>query len=185
MLRKWKIMPFDTLIIIMNFCFWLWQSNCYRLVILTDTTMKLNKTFMLAIIKEMSRQELRSTGGNCQGDDRQKSYSSAGNCQADEQTVITQLSSLPSSRGAGFSGPQNPWSLNSLNPVLPPPTRQTAARGVFPAFDWASKKALVKPRLPQPPTKQGNSEHLQAWVNTTMFRNLCPQNHPLFCLGPK
>src|SRR5574337_799272 len=32
----------------------------------------------------MSRQELRSTGGNCQGDDRQESYSSAGNCQADE-----------------------------------------------------------------------------------------------------
>ena len=40
----------------------------------------------------MSRQELRSTGGNCQGDDRQESCSSAGNCQADEQTVITQLS---------------------------------------------------------------------------------------------
>ena len=38
------------------------------------------------------RQELRSTGGNCQGDDRQESCSSAGNCQADEQTVITQLS---------------------------------------------------------------------------------------------
>ena len=36
----------------------------------------------------MSRQELRSTGGNCQGDDRQESCSSAGNCQADEQTVI-------------------------------------------------------------------------------------------------
>ena len=33
-----------------------------------------------------------STGGNCQGDDRQESCSSAGNCQADEQTVITQLS---------------------------------------------------------------------------------------------
>src|SRR5574340_513111 len=31
----------------------------------------------------MSRQELRSTGGNCQGDDRQESCSSAGNCQAD------------------------------------------------------------------------------------------------------
>src|SRR5574340_266784 len=30
----------------------------------------------------MSRQELRSTGGNCQGDDRQESCSSAGNCQA-------------------------------------------------------------------------------------------------------
>ena len=40
----------------------------------------------------MSRQELRSTGGNCQGDDRQESCSSAGNCQADEQTVIMQLS---------------------------------------------------------------------------------------------
>ena len=37
----------------------------------------------------MSRQELRSTGGNCRGDDRQESCSSAGNCQADEQTVIT------------------------------------------------------------------------------------------------
>ena len=35
---------------------------------------------------------IRSTGGNCQGDDRQESFSSAGNCQADEQTVITQLS---------------------------------------------------------------------------------------------
>ena len=46
----------------------------------------------------MSRQELRSTGGNCQGDDRQESCSSAGNCQADEQTVITQLS--------------RPWSLD-------------------------------------------------------------------------
>ena len=32
----------------------------------------------------MSRQELRSTGGNCQGDDRQESCSSAGNCQADD-----------------------------------------------------------------------------------------------------
>ena len=31
----------------------------------------------------MSRQELRSTGGSCQGDDRQESCSSAGNCQAD------------------------------------------------------------------------------------------------------
>ena len=41
---------------------------------------------------EVSRQELRSTGGNCQGDDRQESCSSAGNCQADEQTVVTQLS---------------------------------------------------------------------------------------------
>src|SRR5574338_1021073 len=30
----------------------------------------------------LSRQELRSTGGNCQGDDRQESCSSAGNCQA-------------------------------------------------------------------------------------------------------
>ena len=29
----------------------------------------------------MSRQELRSTGGNCQGDDRQESCSSAGNCR--------------------------------------------------------------------------------------------------------
>ena len=37
----------------------------------------------------MSRQELHSTGDNCQGDDRQESCSSAGNCQADEQTVIT------------------------------------------------------------------------------------------------
>ena len=35
----------------------------------------------------MSRQELRSTGGNCQGDDKQESYSSAGICQADGQTV--------------------------------------------------------------------------------------------------
>ena len=35
----------------------------------------------------MSRQELRSTGGNCQGDDRQESCSSAGNCQADVTDV--------------------------------------------------------------------------------------------------
>ena len=35
----------------------------------------------------MSRQELRSTGGNCQGDDRQESCSSAGNCQAEEQAA--------------------------------------------------------------------------------------------------
>ena len=34
----------------------------------------------------MSRQELHSTAGNCQADDRQESCSSAGNCQADEQT---------------------------------------------------------------------------------------------------
>ncbi|MEG9133883.1 hypothetical protein VPJ54_16970, partial [Acinetobacter baumannii] len=46
----------------------------------------------LAIIKQLSRQELHSTAGNCQADDRQESCSSAGNCQADEQTVITQLS---------------------------------------------------------------------------------------------
>ena len=39
----------------------------------------------LAIIKQLSRQESRS---------------SAGNCQADEQTGITQLSSQLSSRGA-------------------------------------------------------------------------------------
>ena len=45
-----------------------------------------------AIIKQLSRQELRSTAGNCQAVDRQESCSSAGNCQADEQTVITQLS---------------------------------------------------------------------------------------------
>src|SRR5574337_948095 len=36
----------------------------------------------------MSRQELRSTGGNCQGDDRQESCSSAGNCQADAGFVL-------------------------------------------------------------------------------------------------
>src|SRR5574337_658900 len=42
-------------------------------------------------------QELHSTAGNCQADDRQESCSSAGNCQADEQTLITQLS-RPGSR---------------------------------------------------------------------------------------
>ena len=46
----------------------------------------------LAIIKELSRQKLHSTAGNCQAHDRQESCSSAGNCQADEQTLITQLS---------------------------------------------------------------------------------------------
>ena len=51
-----------------------------------------NHAAQLAIIKQLSRQELHSTAGNCQGDDRQESCSSAGNCQADEQTVITQLS---------------------------------------------------------------------------------------------
>ena len=51
-----------------------------------------NHAAQLAIIKQLSRQDLRSTAGNCQADDRQESCSSAGNCQADEQTVITQLS---------------------------------------------------------------------------------------------
>ena len=51
----------------------------------------------LAIIKQLSRQELHSTAGYCQADDRQESCSSAGNCQADEQTLITQLS-RPGSR---------------------------------------------------------------------------------------
>ncbi|VDM17053.1 unnamed protein product [Wuchereria bancrofti] len=51
----------------------------------------------MAIIKQLSRQELHSTAGNCQADDRQESCSSAGNCQADEQTLITQLS-RPGSR---------------------------------------------------------------------------------------
>ena len=34
-----------------------------------------NHAAQLAKIKKMSRQELRSTGGNCQGDDRQESCS--------------------------------------------------------------------------------------------------------------
>ena len=51
----------------------------------------------MAIIKQLSRQEIHSTAGNCQADDRQESCSSAGNCQADEQTLITQLS-RPGSR---------------------------------------------------------------------------------------
>ena len=42
--------------------------------------------------KQLSRQELRSTAGNCQADDREESCSSDGNFQADEQTGITQLS---------------------------------------------------------------------------------------------
>ena len=56
-----------------------------------------NHAAQLAIIKQLSRQELHSTAGNCQADDRQESCSSAGNCQADEQTLITQLS-RPGSR---------------------------------------------------------------------------------------
>ena len=43
-----------------------------------------NHAAQLAIIKQLSRQELHSTAGNCQADDRQESCSSAGNCQADE-----------------------------------------------------------------------------------------------------
>ena len=71
-----------------------------------------NHAAQMAIIKQLSGQELRSTTGNCQADDRQESCSSvgncqaddrqescssAGNCQADEQTLITQLS-RPGSR---------------------------------------------------------------------------------------
>ena len=41
-----------------------------------------NHAAQLAIIKQLSRQELQSTAGNCQADDRQESCSSAGNCQA-------------------------------------------------------------------------------------------------------
>ena len=48
-----------------------------------------NHAAQLAIIKQLSRQELHSTAGNCQADDRQELCSSAGNCQADEQTLIT------------------------------------------------------------------------------------------------
>ena len=51
-----------------------------------------NHAAQMAIIKQLSRQELRSTTGNCQADDREESCTSAGNCQADEQTGITQLS---------------------------------------------------------------------------------------------
>ena len=51
-----------------------------------------NHAAQMAIIKQLSRQELRSTAGNCQADDREESCSSAGNCQADEQSGITQLS---------------------------------------------------------------------------------------------
>ena len=60
----------------------------------------------------MSRQELRSTGGNCQGDDRQESCSSAGNCQADEQTVITQL------REGAFDFVVKPWDNTKLIATL-------------------------------------------------------------------
>ena len=42
-----------------------------------------NHAAQLAIIKQLSRQELNSTAGNCQADDRQESCSSAGNCQAE------------------------------------------------------------------------------------------------------
>ena len=40
-----------------------------------------NHAAQLAIIKQLSRQELHSTAGNCRADDRQESCSSAGNCQ--------------------------------------------------------------------------------------------------------
>ena len=51
-----------------------------------------NHAAQLVIPKQLRRQELRSSAGNCQADDRQESCSSAGNCQADEQTGITQFS---------------------------------------------------------------------------------------------
>lgn len=53
--------------------------------------------------------------------------------------------------------------------------------GVFLAFDCASEKALFSGQVyPSRPQNRGNSERLQAWVNSTVFRNLCPRNHPLF-----
>ena len=38
-----------------------------------------NHAAQMAIIKQLSRQELRSTTGNCQADDREESCSSVGN----------------------------------------------------------------------------------------------------------
>ena len=73
----------------------------------------------------MSRQELRSTGGNCQGDDRQESCSSAGNFQADElaggsqdltSMVPRELSPVSSSLSLQFC----PCKIHSHSTALPP-----------------------------------------------------------------
>ena len=45
----------------------------------------------LAIVKQMSRQESRTSAGNNQAHEQAELHGSAGNCQADEQAGITQL----------------------------------------------------------------------------------------------
>ena len=52
-----------------------------------------NHAAQMAIIKQLSRQELRSTAGNCQADDRQESCSSVGN--------VKQMSRQESGSSAG------------------------------------------------------------------------------------
>mgnify|MGYP006996423711 CR=1 FL=1 len=52
----------------------------------------MNHAAQLAIIKQMSRQESRSTAGSYQADEQAGITSSAGSYQADEQAGITQLS---------------------------------------------------------------------------------------------
>ena len=58
----------------------------------------MNHAAQLAIIKQMSRQESRSTAGSYQADEQAGITSSAGSYQADEQAGITQLSWQLSSR---------------------------------------------------------------------------------------
>ena len=52
-----------------------------------------NHAAQMAIIKQLSRQELRSTAGNCQADDREESCSSVGN--------VKQMSRQESGSSAG------------------------------------------------------------------------------------
>ena len=53
-----------------------------------------NHAAQLAIIKQLSRQELHSTAGNCQADDRQESCSSAGNLPVVRQVVDNDFEQL-------------------------------------------------------------------------------------------
>ena len=50
-----------------------------------------NHAAQMAIIKQLSRQELCSTAGNCQADDRQESRSSAGPDLVTEHALFTWL----------------------------------------------------------------------------------------------
>ena len=52
-----------------------------------------NHAAQMAIIKQLSRQELRSTAGNCHADDREESCSSVGN--------VKQMSRQESGSSAG------------------------------------------------------------------------------------